>query len=510
MGILDLFKKRQKTKRHSRTFDGAGTGRLLADFKSVSASADSELKPSLKILRNRARQLARNNDYASRYIQLMRDNVVGSAGVNLQNRARSDRDRNRFDSLANVVVEEGWRAWGYAGVCTVDGKLSWLDCQRLFIETWARDGEVLIELFEQKPTEENPYGFAIRFLEADYLDESYNDVNSSNGNAIRMGVEIDKFGKPVAYYLASFNPSDTQFPNVGSKKYQRIESSRLIHAFRQDRPQATRGIPPLSVSMVDLQMLGKYMEAELVASRVSASSMGIIKKSGDYTGEGLEDTYNPTINLEAGTFQKLDPNEELTMFDPSHPTSQFESFVKGTLRGIASGLGVSYTSLANDLQGVSYSSIRQGALEERDYYRGLQAWMIDHFHGVIFKKWLQHSLTIRALQPFGANAPLPASKFRQFHRPRWTPRGWSWVDPQKEAMAIAVQLNNGMATMQDALNHYGRDVQDHFDQLNREKQMAEDANIKIAFQPFGGGQSAFGASKIDPTIIEESEEGSEG
>ena len=61
-------------------------------------------------------------------------------------------------------------------------------------------------------------------------------------------------------------------------------------------------------------------------------------------------------------------------------------------------------------------------------------------------------------------------------------------------MAIAVQLNNGMATMQDALNHYGRDVQDHFDQLNREKQMAEDANIKIAFQPFGGGQSAFGAS----------------
>lgn len=504
MAILDLFKKRKKIFNKKRSFDGAGTGRLLADFKSIQQSADSELKTNLRTLRNRARQLARNNDYANRYLQLMRDNVVGSRGITLQNKARSDRI-NGFDTIANVVIEEGWRDWGFKQTCSADGKLTWLDAQNLFMETWARDGEVLIEIIETKPTPENKYGFSIRFLEADYLDEDYNEI-LNNGNSIRMGVEINSFGRPLAYHLCTTNPADTQFPNVRSKKYQRINANRLIHAYKINRPEATRGIPPMSVAMVDLQMLGKYMEAELVASRISASSMGVIKQSGDYVGDGVEDDYTPTISLEAGTFQKLDPNQEMTMFDPTHPTSQFETFTKTTLRSIASGLGVSYTSLANDLEGVSYSSIRQGALEERDYYKGMQKWMIDNFMGVVYKRWLQHSLTVGALQPFGANAPLPASKFDQFHRPRWQPRGWQWVDPQKESTAIAMQLNNGLITMQDALNFYGRDVQDHFEQITLEKQMADNMDIKTAFEPFGGGQSAFGSSKIDPFLDKSNED----
>ena len=71
------------------------------------------------------------------------------------------------------------------------------------------------------------------------------------------------------------------------------------------------------------------------SSRISASSMGVIKQSGDYVGDGVEDDYTPTISLEAGTFQKLDPNQDMTMFDPTHPTSQFETFTKTTLRSIA-------------------------------------------------------------------------------------------------------------------------------------------------------------------------------
>ncbi|MGA1008746.1 MAG: hypothetical protein ACO3SE_09265, partial [Sedimenticolaceae bacterium] len=47
-------------------------------------------------------------------------------------------------------------------------------------------------------------------------------------------------------------------------------------------------------------------------------------------------------------------------------------------------------------------------------------------------------------------------------------------------------------------NQYGRDVEETFDQIEAEKQMAEQYGVKLAFQPFGGGQSAYGAGKIVP------------
>ena len=62
------------------------------------------------------------------------------------------------------------------------------------------------------------------------------------------------------------------------------------------------------------------------------------------------------MNVEAGSFVSLPNGVDFKAFDPDHPTSQFESFVKSILRQIASGLNVPYNELANDLEGVSYSS----------------------------------------------------------------------------------------------------------------------------------------------------------
>ena len=88
----------------------------------------------------------------------------------------------------NKIVENAWKAWGQRGNCTVDGRLSWVDAQRLFIETLARDGEVLVRFV-------NGYSnldcFAVEFVEADILDEELN-TKADNGNRIRMGVEVDR------------------------------------------------------------------------------------------------------------------------------------------------------------------------------------------------------------------------------------------------------------------------------------------------------------------------------
>jgi capsid protein len=109
-------------------------------------------------------------------------------------------------------------------------------------------------------------------------------------------------------------------------------------------------------------MLHGYREAELVAARVAASKMGFITSpDGDgYTEDDLEDTHAPVMSAELGSFEQLPTGMDIKLFDPTHPTSAFSDFHKAVLRGIASGLGVSYASLASDLENVNYSSIRQG------------------------------------------------------------------------------------------------------------------------------------------------------
>ena len=64
MSIFDYFKRTKKTsKRGKRSFEAVNTGRLFADFANMTRSSDSELRPALRTLRNRSRELARNDEY---------------------------------------------------------------------------------------------------------------------------------------------------------------------------------------------------------------------------------------------------------------------------------------------------------------------------------------------------------------------------------------------------------------------------------------------------------------
>jgi capsid protein len=90
------------------------------------------------------------------------------------------------------------------------------------------------------------------------------------------------------------------------------------------------------------------------------------------------------MQADPGTFHNLPAGVDFKGFEPQFPSNDFESFHKSILRGIASGLGVSYTSLSNDLEATSYSSIRQGALEERDFYKNITSFVIEHFIRPVF------------------------------------------------------------------------------------------------------------------------------
>ena len=293
----------------------------------------------------------------------------------------------------------------------------------------------------------------------------------------------------VAYHVLTGHPNDTFFiKDNHEKKYQIIPADEIIHIFIQQRQHQTRGEPFMAPVIGSLKMLGGYREAELVAARAAAAKFGIITTpSGDeFVGDDEDENQIPIVDMEPGSYSQLPEGHDFKMIDPTHPTTAFGEFEAAVLRGIASGLNVSYTSLANDLTGVSYSSIRQGTIEERDHYKMLQSFLIEHFCEPVFSSWLDSALDFGAL-----NIPATQEKFNKFaSNVHFRGRGFAWVDPLKEINAAVTAINNGLISMNDVAANYGRDVEELFAQIQSDKEMAERYGLKMAFEPFGTKQPA--------------------
>lgn len=474
MGFFDRFKRQPEPKLIKRTYSGANTGRLFADFAGSPRSADSELQNAIKNLRNRSRELVRNNAYAKRYIELLRTNVVGKRGATLQVKATDD--NGTLDQLGNQLIENAFRNWGRLGNCTLDGKLSWVDVQKMVIEGLARDGEVFI-IKHRNPSQTDYFG--LEFIEPDQVDEKKSE-RLPNGNEIRMGVELDRYRKPVAYHVLSYHPGDYDYTTKSfSKKSARIPADRVIHVFKPQRAGQTRGEPWMAAAISDLKQLGAFREAAIINARVGASKSGFFTSpAGDgFVADDLDGTI-PIMDAQPGTFHQLPAGVDFKAFDPQYPSGEFDSFHKACLKGIASALGVSYISLANDLEATSYSSIRQGALEERDGYADIQAFMVDHFMMPVYSAWLASAmemgtinLPLRKLEKF-----LPASEFRC--------RGWSWIDPVKEMNASVTGLKAGVLSLQDVANNYGKDVEELLSQIQKDKALMDQFGVQYALEPY--------------------------
>ena len=221
-----LFKKEKISKRR---YEGALIDRLRNDFVGSTQSADSEIRYSIRKLRDRCRDLHRNNAYVKRYVNLLKTNIIGSMGIKLQAQV-IDQDKSP-DFVANAQIERNFSDWSKKGTCSADGRSSFLDIQKLVIENLAIDGEVLIQLL---PNARNDFGFALNVIDIDYLDEEKNET-LRNGNEIRMGVEMDANRKPVAYHVFTKHPYDYNFSNSLRRETVRIPADNIIHIiFRKD------------------------------------------------------------------------------------------------------------------------------------------------------------------------------------------------------------------------------------------------------------------------------------
>lgn len=294
-------------------FDGAKTDRLRADWPSFPLDGCAIVRRNQRILVARSREQAANNDYARAFIRGVRNNVVGANGVKLQ--ARAINADGGLDQLANDAIERAWRQWGKRQHCDIAGRLSWSELEKLMITTAAKDGEFLVVILEGDDAGE--WGFALQVMDPQYLPVDYDRDRMPDGHYIRHGIEMNQYGRPVAYHLQS-HENNTKAYVWNAKSYQRIPAENVIHGYVADFIGQYRGMPWMASALWRMKNLNEFENAALVNARTSANKLGFFEtENGD---EFDPDEEELELNTQSGDFTVLPPGVKApSSWDPGYP-----------------------------------------------------------------------------------------------------------------------------------------------------------------------------------------------
>lgn len=473
-------------------FAAARYSRLTGDFNNGNTSADLALSGGNRTMRVRGRDLATNSGFITKFLAMGAQNVIGPAGILLQAKVRGKGGKITAESTqANLRIEQEWNKWCRRGRCTADGQFSLAAYQRMAVKNYLREGENIVKLVYGRQF--NEACIALQPLDNDQLDDSYN-MRGADNSEIRMGVEVDQYRKPQGYWLFSGHPGDI---NGGSRERQRIPAKFIIHSFQPERPAQTRGFTPLAPVMLDVKQFEGWDEATLVAARWAAAKMAVIQSQvaeGGYEGDGEEEE-EETPDVSGGTpgeMFRTAPGEVLNFIDPKYPTNTYRDFSRTKIRKIATGLLVSYPSLGNDLENVNFSSIRAGLLDERDHWRILQRWVIEHLLQPIYDAWL-------AMARLTVLSDLSLTE-DQWQMIIWRARGWEWVDPVKDAAAAILRLQNGLSTYARELAAIGLDFEETMDERALEQKFISQLKLVLGTDITGKADTASDDSMDDGPV----------
>ena len=475
--IIDRFKRKPQTRTKyvnvARGFDAGAIDRLKSSWTTSTQNIDELLHRNRKVMVARSRDAAQNNGYAKRFLGLLKTNICGPDGFKFQAATRTN--KNKPDSLLNDTLEDLFEEFSKVGNFDVTEQLSRKEAEHLFIQTLATDGECIVRLVDG--FENNDFRFAIQFIDSELLDVELNK-SLTNGNVIRMGVEFNPWRKPVAYWFTNYD-TRKESAYYQSAKHSRIPAEEIIHTFLKMRVNQTRGVPWMHAALSEMDDLHGYKEGAIVNARVGAAKMLAIT-----TPTGNELAYD-SIDSQGYKYEEVSPGlikeypagTEFHNFDPTYPHAQYESFIKTTLRGMSSGLEVSYNALASDLEGVNFSSIRAGVLEDREFWKTTQVWCIDHFCNQVYNAWLHRQLLQGTIKVKGQ--PLDIMREDKCQNVIFQGRRWDWVDPLKDMSANEKAQQMGVKSLSQIIRDMGRDPDEVWEEIQAEREKLAELGINI-------------------------------
>lgn len=439
-----------KRKLAKRGYDGANSGRRTNGWVTPSTSANSEINPGLSKLRDRSRDLVRNNPYANKALRVLVSNSVGTGII---------------PSITNKKTQELWKTW--VKESDADGQLNFYGLQRLIGRTIFESGECLIRFRYRRPEDGLSVPLQIQVLEPDYLDSNKN-VLLPNGGYIQNGIEYDPIGKRAAYWLYKQHPGENNGIVWQSLQSSRVIAEDIIHVYEKLRPGQSRGVPIFAPAMITTNDLDEYEEATLVRKAAEACITAIVEESDSESRSlGIEstepDTQRRLEELAPGQIEYINSGESITFNNP--PASQgYGEYINTRLHSIAAGIGITYEQMTGDLSQVNYSSIRAGTL---DFRREIEQFQWLTFIPIVCERIMDVWLKTAAISN-GIKSDIAID---------WTTPKWDWVDPLKDIRGEEMEIGNNLKSWSEGARQRGYNPQDLLNEIISDRKMFSDAGI---------------------------------
>jgi lambda family phage portal protein len=455
-----------------REFIAGKVNRLNQSFTAEVIKTNSDIQRYHNVLVARSRELAKNSTDYRKWLRMCERNIVGHQGFRLQSKVKMQRG-GKLDAPANEFLEKFWKRFQASGQCTTRRRGSGRGLDKLIVRSLKVDGEVFLR---RVPGFRNEARLAYQLLDPIACPVDLEAVRP--GRRIRMGVELDEWDAPLAYWFRAGSAGDNRFealnPTNPGERYIRIPADEILHLYYEEFPGQLRGFPFGQAAMQNIYTLGGYFYTELTAADAGARKMGFYKPPAGTQFGGREDTAEAVEGedttgtgakqmeileqAEPATFGVLPDGWDFMEYNPQHPAGNFAPFVQAQKRNIANGLDVAYNIFANDLVGVNFSSIRQGIVDERDAWMDDQQFLIEEWKTHQFEDWLGMLLLLPA-------TPYDPADFDRLNAPRWSPHRWPWVDPSNDADAKLKMLTMGATTPQKIASEQGEDFDENVEQI---------------------------------------------
>lgn len=477
-----------------RGYEAASKGPRTSGWKTQSTSANSALRGKLGLLRDRARDLVRNNPYAARGVTVIASNVIGY-GIKTAVRTPNKRNAPR--------MQEAFNTWAETNECDADGQHDIYGLQNLVMRGVVESGEMLVRRLWRTSRDGLTVPMQIRVMEGDFIDTSREGV-ASNGNVIIQGIEFDKRGRRVAYYLFDEHPGDTFLLSRSTFASRRVPADDVIHVYRQDRAGQVRGVSWFAPVVTRMREFDEYEYAQLVKQKVSACFTAFVYDTDTPEATGAHAHGDLYDYLEPAAIQRLPVGTNITF--PTVPkVDGYGEYASVTLHAIAAGLGVPYEALTGDYSQVNFTSGRMGKV---DFHANLDTWQwlmfIPQFCAGVFR-WFSEAAQLAGLPAQGMTA-------------KYTPPRRTLTDPTREVPAIIKSIRAGLQTMQGGIREMGEEPEAFLDEIEAWNREVDRRGIVLDTDPrrvTNGGQAQItpddGVSVIDATETggEEGEEGND-
>lgn len=477
-------------KAERRSYDAGRGDRMNAGWHAVNAPPGATDDMQRDTIRARARDLERNSDIFNSMILAYVRGVVGW-GLQLQPDTGND--------ALNTQIAELFNRWRKARNCDAACAQTFDEMCQTIVRRKLVDGGILIV----KSYAAGKVPLRLQLIEVDQL-SALATKPRYEGDYIVCGVEVDKLGAARGYWIDPRTPDE-----MSIQEPQFIEAKDAIFFKHQTRPGQIREISPAAVSMPRLRDVESFIEAQSMKERTAACFAAFIRRSsgGSVLGMGarrddpMTKPYSGST-ITPGMVAHLGLDEDVSFAQPPSSSGEASNFTRLLTRMTGAALGLSYEAASRDLSQVTYSSARQGLIEDEATYAIEQQSLIDHVLCEVYESFIISAVLSGAL-----SIPDFWAHKHEYLKHDWIPQGRQWIDPKKEADANAVALQMGLKPFAEIAGAAGYDWRALMQQLKAEQDYAGNIGLNMPWR--AANQSMQGANEAQSDTEEGTQSGGE-